>query len=107
MRFKKAVVYITLGCFIVCVQGCYTNRVISVQQLEAKPEYTIHKIVTMANEVYEFTDGGKFIDNMIIGYITDDEFVEIPIEEVRTIYIRESGMSKKIGWHVALPALLC
>ncbi|MCK4824569.1 hypothetical protein KA005_52945 [bacterium] len=88
MRFKKALVYITLVCFIVCVQGCYTNREITRQQLDEKPEYRIHKVVTMDNEVYEFTDGGQFIDNMVIGYITDDEFVKIPIEQVRTIYIR-------------------
>ena len=94
MLCKKAVVYITLICFIVCVQGCYTSREFTVQQLEEKPEYTIQKIVTLDNEIYTFTDGGQFINDMIIGRVTDGEFVKIPIEQVRTIYIRTFGMSK-------------
>lgn len=109
MRFKKALVYITLVCFIVSVQGCYTNREITRQQLEAKPEYTIHKIVTMANEVYEFTEGGQFINNMVSGYVADGEFVKIPIEQVRTIYIRTRGVSrtgKEVLFVVAVAALV-
>ncbi len=94
MLFRRAVVYVTLVCFIVCVQGCYTSREITVQQLEEKPEYIIKRVVTVNDDVYEFDDGAEFINGMIVGYITDDEMIEIPIDKVRTIYIHEYGGSK-------------
>ena len=94
MRFKTVVVYITLVCFVLCIHGCYTSRAISVKQLEAEPEYIIHKVVTIDNEVYVFSEGGEYINNMVSGYVKDDEFVKIPIEQVKTIYIQQFGLSR-------------
>ncbi|MDH4211941.1 MAG: hypothetical protein OEV79_10900 [candidate division WOR-3 bacterium] len=94
MLCKRTVVFVTLVCFVVCTHGCYTAREISIQELEEKPEYTIHKIVTKNNEIYEFRDGGQLIDDVIVGYVEDGRFIEIPVEEVKTVYIGKFGVSK-------------
>jgi hypothetical protein len=95
MLCKRVLVLITLICFIVATHGCYTSRSITVQQLEEKPKYTIQKIVTTSNEVYEFPDGGQFIENMIVGYTTEGESIKLPIEQVSTIYVREFGLTRE------------
>lgn len=95
MLCRKAVVFTTLMCFIVCTQGCYTSKSITVQELEEKPEQTIQKVVTLDNKVYEFPDGGQFIENMIVGYTAEGEFIKLPIEQVSVIYIREVGPTEE------------
>lgn len=91
MLCKRVLVFATLVCFIVGMHGCYTSRSITVQHLKEKPKFKILRIVTTANEVYEFPDGGQFIENMIVGYTAEGESVKIPIEQVSVIYVREFG----------------
>ena len=97
MLCRKAAIFITLVCFIICTQGCHTSRQITVQDLEEKPEQKIQKVVMLDNTVYEFPDGGQFIENMIVGYTKEDEFIKLPIEQVSLIYTSHDGSKQPSG----------
>lgn len=80
--FEKIIVGVTLICFIVCVQGCYSKYVIQADEFEDETEYKVLKVVTTNDEVFHFADGASIVDDRIEGKVIDGTFVRIPIEDV-------------------------
>lgn len=88
MVFRKIIVSLTLSCFILCIQGCYSNRLISRKALEHHPEYQISAIVTVDGAVFEFAPEATLQDSMIVGFLKYDGLKEVSLSQVKTVYIR-------------------
>lgn len=103
--FKRTIIYVTLICFVVCMQGCYSKHIIPTQELERKPEYKNVTIITIDGEVYEF-DNVYVYDDYIEGYEEDSILVNLLLEEVRSVRVRRFDALKTAGLSVSILAIL-
>ena len=88
MVYKKILVFLTIGCYMTVVQGCYTSRQITQDQLESQEPLFIRRIVTIDNKVHDFPEGTYAYtqDSMIIVKTPDGEYMSFPRDQVLTIY---------------------
>jgi len=87
--FRKITVSLTLICFSLCLQGCYTKHRIPREALEYDQEYQISTVVTIDGEVYEFEPEAALVDTMIVGIVKYVGLKEIPLSQTKMIYIRK------------------
>jgi hypothetical protein len=116
MVYKQMFICFTICCFVISTQGCYVNRQstrgdydsrqITLAELDKHPGQRIQRIVTIDNKIYEFPEGAYLEDDMIIGYTSDGEYVEISREQVKTIYVYRSDSAKYANCCVATAAVL-
>ncbi|KPL19637.1 MAG: hypothetical protein AMJ92_02510 [candidate division Zixibacteria bacterium SM23_81] len=90
--FKRTIVAFTLICFVAYLQGCYSPRQISREQLEQHPDCSIAKVVTVDGEIFEFTTSpglrAHIRENMIEGRLKDGTLTRIPLSQVKMVYIK-------------------
>lgn len=93
MMFKRIIAAFTLVCFIGYLQGCYSKRQISREQLEQHPDYSIAKVVTVDGEVFEFSTTplleARVRMDMIEGSLKDGDIKRIPLSQVKMVYIQK------------------
>jgi hypothetical protein len=93
MAFKRIIVTLTLVCFCVYLQGCYSKRLIPRQELEEHPDYRIMEVITVDGEVIEFETGDVMRavvkDNQIEGLSKDGSYKWIPLSKVLIVYVRK------------------
>lgn len=104
MVYKKMLVFYTISCLIIGTKGCYryrqvtqgsyVSRQITQDELDKHPELRIQRIIMVNNKIYEFPAGAFLEDNVIIGYTSDGEYVNIPRDQVKTIYVYRSDTAK-------------
>ena len=90
MQFRKIAESIVLLCACVCMEGCYSLSYINPVDLKTHTTYDIQKIEMVTGEVYEFVRGGRVIDGVIIGNVKEHGLMQIPIEEIKIVYIRKT-----------------
>ena len=89
MIFRKIIVSLTLSCFILCIQGCYSNRLITRQELEQHPQGNITAVLT-TDATFEFSDfpkGKVKDDTLIVGWLENGVYKKIPLREVSMVYV--------------------
>ena len=82
--FRKIIIYVTLICFIACVQGCTSRYTIPTEELEQKPKYKNVTIETVDGEVYEFIVVNVH-DDYLEGYVRHRGLLSIPTEDVKSV----------------------
>jgi len=98
MVFRRIIGSLTLLCFLVCMQGCYSNRLIPPQDLENYADYRVTEVITLDGEVIKFhtkrADGAVFTNDSIEGLCKDGSFRRIPISQVKMAYVRKPDHAK-------------
>jgi hypothetical protein len=102
MVFKKTISIMTLFCFAMCLQGCYSLREIKSEQLRHHPRFTIAKVVTTDGEVVEFKTKKRNIAiitaDKIQGSLKDGTPKTVPLSQVKSVYITEFDKNRTFSW---------
>jgi hypothetical protein len=106
---KKLIIIITLTCFVLFEFACTSMKPISKQELIGEPQQYIEKVVMNDGTVYEFPDflrltpfqpqfvgGAKLYGTVIKGLLADSTKKELPIDDVKMIYVEKSDPGKTI-----------
>lgn len=107
--FKRIIVSLTLSCFILCIQGCYSKKIVLHKELDEHPEYYISAVTTHDGEVFEFEHGAVFIHDKIEGCLKGGIIKQIPLSHVQKIFARKFDYAKTGGavlGYVVLTAVL-
>lgn len=91
MMLRKIIVSLTLSCFILCMSGCYSNRLITRQELEQHPQGNITTVLT-TDATFEFSDfpkGKVKDDTLIVGWLENGVYKKIPLREVNVVYVEK------------------
>ena len=98
MMFKKTISILTLLCFALCMQGCYTRCQIKKQQLPKYPQYHIDKVVMLDGKFIEFKNkkGKEAVlkESKIEGFTKDGTFKSVPLSEVETVHLSKCDKRK-------------
>jgi Pyruvate/2-oxoacid:ferredoxin oxidoreductase gamma subunit len=98
MVFKKIIAILTLLCFALSVQGCYTRCQIKKEHLPNYPQYHIDKVVMLDDKFIEFENKkdkeAVFKENKIEGFTRDGVFKSIPLSQVKTIHLSKLDKRK-------------
>ena len=115
MVFKRLIATFTLLCFLISLQGCYSSRLISPEELEPNPLYTIVKVVTITGQVIEFDteedQGAVLVVDKIKGMSKGGVLVCIPLSQVEKVYVkglerREYKGARAIAWILGIAAIV-
>ena len=89
--FRKIIASFTLICLILCMSGCYSNRLITRQELEQHPQGNITAVLT-TDATFEFSDfpkGKVKDDTLIVGWLENGVYKKIPFREVSMVYVEK------------------
>lgn len=99
--FRRITIYVTLICFIICVQGCYSKYAIPTEELQQEPEWGNVTIKTVDGEVYEF-DSIYVYDDSIEGYVDDSVLANIELEDIESVHVRSFDAAKTGGYTLCI-----
>jgi len=95
---RKIIVVVTLTCFVLTMQSCYTRELIQREEVRSGAHYSILKVVLLDETVVEFqyadTGGyGEIVGDQVVGYVKYDDTTlrleRIPLSQVRLLFIRK------------------
>jgi hypothetical protein len=100
---RRVVASLTLICLVICLQGCYSNRLIPPEEAEQYPDYRVARVVTADGEVIEFHPDAFVSVDEISGISREGASVEIPLSQVKMLHIKKFEKGQTIGWVVVIP----
>ncbi|MFC1563615.1 hypothetical protein ACFL6G_01705 [candidate division KSB1 bacterium] len=108
--FNKIIIFLTISSLIFYSLGCSSKYFTTVDELKLNPKYKIAMVVTNDGTIYEFNSTMKsnaYLRNNTIEGITKKRIrVEIPISEVKTLYVWKISRAKTtFGVIISLVAL--
>ncbi len=96
--FKNIVLYVTISSLIFYSLGCSSRYLTTPDKLPQYPRYRIARVVKLDGTVIEFHNSMKsdayLRNNNIVGKTKEGIRVEIPISEVKTVYIWKINRGK-------------
>jgi hypothetical protein len=101
---KKIVTIIALFSFSLSVTGCYTHSFVSKSEIDKHPDGIILEVTTSKGDLLKFfgnkESNARIEDQKIVGKTVEGQFVNIPLDEVKTVHVEEFSTAKTI-WLVA------
>jgi hypothetical protein len=101
---KKIVTTIVLFSFLLSVAGCYTHSVVSKSEIDKHPDGIILEVTTSKGDLLKFSGNkeskASIEDQKIVGKTVEGQFVNIPLDEVKTVHVEEFSTAKTL-WLVA------
>ncbi len=95
---KRIISAVTLFCFALCLQGCYTRCQVEKEHLSNYPRYRIDKIAMLDGRFIEFDNKrGKeavFRENTIEGFTRDVVLKSVPLSQSKTIHLSKLDKRK-------------
>ena len=92
---RKIIIYVTLMCFIVCVQGCTSRYTIPAEELQREVEHKNVTIKTIDGAIYEF-DNVHIYEDYIEGYVDDTILVNIELQDVQSVRVLKYDSAKAV-----------
>ena len=101
---KKIVTIIALFSFSLSVTGCYTHSFVSKSEIDKHPDGIILEVTTSKGDLLKFfgnkESNARIEDQKIVGKTVEGQFVNIPLDEVKTVHVEEFSTAKTL-WLVA------
>ena len=103
--FRKIIIYVTLVCFIICIQGCTSKYAIPTEELQQEPEWGNVTIKTIDGEFYEF-DSVYVSGDYIEGYVDDSTLVSILLEDVESVRVLRYNPARTVVLMLGISAVV-
>jgi hypothetical protein len=101
---KQIVAMIALLSFSLSAAGCYTHSFLSNSEIDKHPDGTILEVTTSKGDLVKFVgnkdSNARISDQKIVGKTVDGQFVNIPLDEVKTVHVEEFSTAKTL-WLIA------
>jgi hypothetical protein len=101
---KRIVTIIVLFSFSLSVTGCYTQSLVSKSEIDNHPDGIILEVTTSKGDLHKFFGNkeskARIEDQKIVGRTVEGQFVNIPLDEVKTVRVEEFSTAKTL-WLVA------
>jgi hypothetical protein len=101
---KRIITIIALFSFSLSVTGCYTHSFVSKSEIDKHPDGIILEVTTSKGDLLKFfgnkESNARIEDQKIVGKTVEGQFVNIPLDEVKTVHVEEFSTAKTI-WLVA------
>jgi len=97
---KKIVAGVTLVCFALFMQSCYSRKWITPEQLMGTQGKKILKIEMADGSslscLNRISKGGQLVDDQIVCTLEDGTTKTIPLSDVRLVYVKQVSAGKTI-----------
>ena len=101
---KRTVAIISLFSFSLSITGCYTQSFVSKSEIDKHPDGIILEVATTKGDLLKFLgnkeSAARIEDQKIVGKTVEGQFVNIPMDDVKTFHVEEFSTAKTI-WLVA------
>jgi len=101
---KRIVTIISLFSFFLSATGCYTHSFVSKSEIDKHPDGIILEVATTKGDLLKFLgnkeSGARIEDQKVVGKTVEGQFVNIPLDDVKTFHVEEFSTAKTI-WLVA------